>query len=126
MMPRLLITGTRHGWEDTAALDRILRERFEALCQQHDTEVVLLVHGDASGIDRQARDIWVGHGLPHEPHPANWKAFGNAAGPLRNSEMVDAGASVCLAFPHEDSRGTYDCLNKALAAGIPVQTFYEP
>ena len=36
------------------------------------------------------------------------------------ARMVASGADLCLAYPHGDtSRGTLDCLTRAMAAGIP-------
>lgn len=59
----------------------------------------------------------------HDPIPANWDALGSIAGPYRNQQMVDLGANVCLAFPLPGSRGTWDCVRRAEAAGIPVKVF---
>ena len=44
-----------------------------------------------------------------------------AAGPVRDQAMVDAGADLCVAFHRAigNSKGTKDCLRRALAAGIP-------
>ena len=41
---------------------------------------------------------------------------------LRNREMVEAGADLCIALHRsiETSKGTKDCVGQAVAAGIPV------
>lgn len=83
------------------------------------------MHGDARGADRIARDIWRSHGLTDEPHPALWKLNGRQAGPIRNAQMVDAGADVCLAFPLPQSVGSYDCIRRAHSVAIPTH-IYEP
>ena len=62
-------------------------------------------------------------GVDHDPIPASWKALGKIAGPYRNQLMVDLGADVCLGFPLEGSRGTYDCIRRAEDAGIPVKVY---
>lgn len=54
-------------------------------------------------------------------HPANWDLHGKAAGPIRNREMAQAGADLCLAFPLGESRGTWNCVNECKKAGIPVK-----
>lgn len=54
---------------------------------------------------------------------ANWDDFGKAAGPIRNREMAQAGADLCLAFPLGESRGTWNCVNECKKAGIPVKVF---
>ena len=55
-------------------------------------------------------------------HVADWKGLGNIAGPMRNREMVEAGADLCIALHRtiETSKGTKDCMRQALAAGISV------
>jgi hypothetical protein len=44
------------------------------------------------------------------------------AGPIRNAEMVAAGAGMCVAFHRflRQSRGTKDCVRRAIEAGIPT------
>jgi len=56
-----------------------------------------------------------------EPHPADWERHGRAAGPIRNQEMADAGADLCIAFPYGIGKGTYDMIERARKAGIPVE-----
>jgi hypothetical protein len=81
-------------------------------------------HGDCpTGADRFA-SIWCDFGQEgvHEiKHPADWDQHGKAAGPIRNREMAQAGADLCLAFPLGESRGTWNCVNECKKAGIPVK-----
>lgn len=122
-MMRILITGTR-------SFDRIeqniayMQERISAACiafGEGDEELVL-VHGGARGVDTVAADAAHRLGLVLERYSAHWDVYGKAAGVIRNQEMVDAGADVCLAFPSSEapSRGTRDCIDRAKRAGIPV------
>lgn len=116
---RILITGSRHWSDDCSiyeALRKVLRESGLP------PEEIVLVHGACpTGADflgwRAAKRL----GMQIEPHPADWNRHGRAAGPLRNSEMVDLGAAICLGFPEPDSRGTLDCMRKARNAGIKVK-----
>lgn len=117
-MKRLLVTGSR-SWTDREAIRGALRQAWRDL----QPGPIVLVHGAARGADVIARDIWTGGGLPDEPHPADWKTYGRAAGPRRNQEMVDLGADLVLAFPSPDSIGTRDCIRKARAAGIKVWVY---
>lgn len=115
-MRRVLVTGSRN-WSDEETLSGALNEQV----RRNDWEPILVVHGDCpTGADalaaRWARSTWLSK---CEPHPADW-SIGKKAGPLRNQQMVDLGADVCLAFPLPQSRGTYDCMRRAEAAGIPV------
>jgi hypothetical protein len=83
----------------------------------------VLVHGACGGADAMADALWKLWGWPTEPHPADFALLGRAAGPQRNTRMVDLGADLCLAFPLPGSRGTKDCVQRARAAGIPVRIY---
>lgn len=110
---RVLVTGSRNLTDGTLvwdALDAELAERGE----------IIVVHGGARGAD-QAADAWAfSTNNASETHPANW-GLGKIAGHIRNQEMVNLGADVCLAFPMFGSRGTWDCVRRAEHAGIPVR-----
>ncbi|WP_280465622.1 SLOG family protein [Nocardia brasiliensis] len=131
-MYRVLVTGSRH-WTDRQIIRAALAQAWRELQPGPNT----LVHGAARGADLLAADIWTGGGLPDEPHPARWdqpcgtscthrkerdgSVYYTCAGGVRNQEMVDAGADICLAFPiGEQWSGTRDCMRRAKAAGIPV------
>lgn len=81
--------------------------------------------GDARGVDREAAKVWRKE-RKSEPEifRANWLKHGNAAGPIRNSEMlkafIDAGGGLCFAFWDGKSRGTLDMMRKVIAAGMSV------
>lgn len=116
---RILVTGSR-SWSDrehiAVALDQAWRDYGSPA---H----VTLVHGKCpyGGADILAEEVAISRGWTPEPHEADFKGLGKKAGPLRNGVMVDLGADVVLAFPEEGSRGTWDCVAKARAAGIPVR-----
>jgi len=77
-----------------------------------------IVHGAARGADSTAADWCRTFGVAEEPHPADWKAHGRAAGPIRNQKMLDAGADLVIAFP--GGRGTNDMIRRALRADVTV------
>lgn len=125
MIYRVLVTGSRH-WP--AEFGWFIERKLEGLNiyakTNSDVTSVVIVHGACpTGVDRLA-DLYVKRGLYHwltaEPHPADWEAHGKRAGMLRNAEMVKLGADVRIAFPDAGSRGTKDCYEKAIAAGIPT------
>lgn len=100
----------------------------------------VVVHGDCeTGADQHAHSAATTWGWTPEPHPAMWqwhspdcrtdmctrrRSNGDLyclyAGHRRNQLMVNLGAHVCLAFPTARSTGTWDCVKRAEAAGIPV------
>lgn len=108
---RVLVTGGR-DWDDEA----LVEWRFRRLPPRS-----LVVHGGARGLDRIADAVARRLGHSVERHPADWTAHGRAAGIIRNAEMVALGAGECLAFPGPASRGTWDCVDRAYAAGIFVE-----
>jgi YspA, cpYpsA-related SLOG family len=142
---RILVTGSR-DWMDrytiAQELVRYITENAEMLVDSHgfpvtwDTEGWVIVHGDCpTGADHYADDWGYGNLVQVEPHPAQWRRYGKAAGFRRNVEMVDLGADVCLAFinpctkrdcpqpqPH-GSHGTTMCAALAETAGIETRRF---
>lgn len=85
--------------------------------------------------------LWcLSRGVPDEPHPAEWTKCSALcpdkphrrrrwdgseecplAGPARNQLMVDLGAALTVAYPASSSRGTWDCVRRAKAAGIEIR-----
>ena len=120
---RILVTGSR-SLSDYELVRSAIEEMVANSCAPD--EHVVIVHGACpyGGADEHAQH-WaeVAFNASHEPHPADFKKLGRKAGPLRNQEMVDLGADVCLAFPTSSSRGTWDCVRRAKAAGIHVEVF---
>ena len=110
---RVIVCGGR-----TYDNEPLVREELGALVAILGTNITI-VHGAAPGADSLAARIADEMGLATEPHPADWNAYGKPAGPIRNQEMADSGADLCLAFPGE--RGTADMVRRAGAAGIPVK-----
>lgn len=120
MSHRILVTGSR-DWMDVDILEAEL-EKYRP--EYNISDPVVLVHGACEGADLIAARLWEWWNLPTEAHEAKWSEFGYAAGPIRNQRMVDLGADLCLAFPTRGSRGTWDLVNRARAAGIPVTVIY--
>lgn len=117
---RLLITGSRN-WEDKQAVWDALAPIARAL--PADQDLVLIHGGCPTGADAIVHEWARGFGAVIEVHPANWAQHGRKAGPIRNAEMVDAGADLALAFIKDGSRGASHTAALAEAAGIPVRRF---
>lgn len=141
---RILVTGSRKWPSENIVWEAIAF----ALCENlPDGGAVTLVHGACpTGADHFAH-TWFGLPLDgdftavEETHPADWdrcvpecrhpqawrrgRRYCPAAGHRRNQEMVELGADLVLAFPlpgpRTRSRGTWDCVRRAKAAGIPVE-----
>jgi hypothetical protein len=129
---RVIVTGDRR-WYDPDLAEQVVKR----LLARYGRDLVI-VHGAATGIDASFADACDDLGVQHEPHPARWKDLKAAgavikydrrkhpynanAGPERNAEMVAAGADLCVAFHRflAGSKGTKDCVRRAIVAGIPT------
>jgi YspA, cpYpsA-related SLOG family len=111
---RVLVTGSR-DWTDVGTI-------FVALTEHARPGDTLVSGACPTGADWIAEDIWreLGWG-PIERHPADWEKYGKRAGFLRNQRMVDLGATVCLAFIRNGSKGASMTARLAQEAGIPVK-----
>lgn len=114
---RILVTGGR-DYTDRSAVTRALRHLGTHFIFGFHPDDIILVHGAATGADTLAAEEAAKLGWRTEAHPAQWKQYRNAAGPIRNKHMVNLGAHYCLAFP--GGEGTKNCRRLALQAGIPV------
>lgn len=83
----------------------------------HNGNVTILV-GDATGLDTMVATAAKQLGFQTEVFVANWQKYDNAAGPIRNKEMLEAGAKLLIAF--QGGRGTTDCVRQARKLGIPI------
>lgn len=118
---RILITGSRR-YADLEAMETAMLNAIADFYPNRyviDNREITIVHGAAPGADSLAEELCNELAFNEEAYPADW-SMGKKAGPLRNQRMVDLGADVCLAFPAENSRGTWDCVKRARAAGIKV------
>lgn len=114
---RILITGSR-TWDDANVI-------LEAI-DEHGGDYAVVVSGHCPlGADAMAEDAAEALGMDVELHPADWNQHGKRAGFLRNAEMVNLGADVCLAFIRDDSKGATMTANLAQKAGIPTIIYRE-
>lgn len=122
MTYRILITGER-DWEDWIQVHSAIASVLRKL----NTSDVVIVHGGCeTGADKFAQEFCNINGVNYEVHLADCGGSGKKAGPLRNSEMVDLGAYIVLAFwgaTKTTGSGTFDCLTKAVRAGIRVVVY---
>jgi SLOG family YspA-like protein len=92
-------------------------------------KIVVVDGGCPTGADLFARQWVIKHGYRTRTHPANWRLYGDAAGPIRNGEMLRSWAHfprvVVAAFPTRTGKGsgTQDCVNQARALGLTVENY---
>lgn len=113
---RILVTGSR-DWTDRAFM-------WDVLNKVSPVNAVIIHGACPTGADKAA-DEWVAcqPDITVERYPADWEKYGKRAGFIRNSEMVNLGADICLAFIKDDSRGASMTALLAERAGIVVRRF---
>jgi hypothetical protein len=115
MAVRVIISGDRN-WH----CDALARRVIARLVARHGE--VDIVQGAADGVDRAFVEAAFDAGCGVSSFPADWQKHGKKGGPIRNAEMVAAGADFVIAV-HRSlawSRGTRDLVKRSLEAGIPV------
>lgn len=109
---RLLVCGGRD-------FNNVSRVRHVLHAVHAKRPITLLIEGGAPGADRRAREWAIANGIPFKTFDADWKAYGKAAGPIRNGKMIHEGKpDGVVAFP--GGRGTADMVEQALENGIKV------
>lgn len=79
----------------------------------------VLIEGNAKGVDRIAGYWARRRGIENQKFPADWKKYGNAAGPIRNKQMLIEGKpDLVVAF--RGGKGTTDMVKIANKAGVEI------
>lgn len=101
MKRKVLVCGSRNLTEPM-----ILVHIFDSLIKPDDH----VIFGDARGVDFAIHLYCHIKGIDHdEPYEADWDLFGKAAGPIRNSIMVDkCNIGICIG----KTKGTLDTKRK--------------
>ena len=110
---KVIISGDRN-WNDW----QTIHDRLKTLPKN-----ALIIHGGARGADLIADNIAKKLGLETKEYKADWDRFGKAAGPIRNSAMLEEEPDIVIAFHANinESKGTKDMLNQARKKHIVVQ-----
>jgi hypothetical protein len=109
---RRLVCGGR-GFDDAEFLFRTL----DALHREHQFREFM--QGGARGADALAKDWAMTKAeIKLFEYRADWKCYGNAAGPVRNQRMLEWGPDLVVAFA--GGTGTVGMVALARAADVPV------
>lgn len=127
-MIRVLVTGDRNYTDRQAVYEELSRLQNETLAPDKanpgkNLGDFILIHGSARGADTLAADVAQELGWTIEGYPADWKQYGRAAGPIRNTQMLESGhPDIVVAFHQHlsESKGTKHMVIIAKKAGIPV------
>jgi hypothetical protein len=111
----ILVCGDRN-WSNQRRLNEVLDNIHSK------NPIHRLIEGEAKGADSMGRIWGMANSVPVEPHPANWKLYGRAAGPIRNAQMLKSKPDLVVAFHNdfENSKGTRNMVKIAKKADIKV------
>jgi hypothetical protein len=109
---KILVCGGRDYKDETAVINFILRLDDER-------PITSIIHGGAPGADAIGGRCAELLKVPCQVFKANWKKYGNAAGPIRNQKMLEEGKpDIVVAFP--GGKGTADMVTRARSHGLEV------
>lgn len=126
-----IVCGSRE-WTDKEAVRKVL-----ASFREGPRDLDTVIHGAQRGADNIAGDVAEELGMNVIPVEAEWKAYGSAAGPIRNDRMLQMLLKAartwnqpvhCIAF-HHDPRlgvGTKDMVYKCRREGIRASAYVHP
>ena len=114
----VIVCGTRKAYED----EKTVLWLDEALDRVNASKII---HGDCPNSPDQwgqkYAEIWQ---IPVEAFPADWEAFGKAAGNMRNAMMAEYGKMLgnthCVAVWDGKSAGTLNMIKEAVRHGLGV------
>jgi len=110
---KVVVCGSR-GWTDVQRM----REILELL-----PEGAIIIHGGAPGADRMAGSLTRKFLDLQGPivYPADWRRYGNDAGPIRNRAMLDEEKpDLVIAFWDGQSPGTRGMMRETRLRGIEL------
>lgn len=115
---RVVVSGGR----DFARMGRLFRE-LDSLRALFGGFTFLGEGGEPNGADRMARTWAQLRGIPTSCIVAEWQKFGKAAGPLRNTRLIDElKPDLIVAFP-TGGPGTTNMIKQARERKIKLEIF---
>lgn len=117
---RVIVCGSRHWRDRQKVVDRLARLP---------TDTLIVVGYDPEkkrpkGADEIVYQESLRMGLNIETHPALWEIYNKGAGFVRNKEMAELGARLCICFWDGISTGSFDMMGQSVKRGIPVEVIH--
>ena len=103
----------------------LLSNTLDAVLERYTLPEVSIVSGCCRGADSLGERYAKEHGIPVVRFPADWLAYGKAAGPIRNRKMAEfasQGEGALVAFWNGESRGTASMIRLAEKYGLQIKT----
>lgn len=86
-------------------------------------KTITIISGTANGADQLGERYAKEKGYKLEYYPADWERYGNAAGPLRNTQMAKAADDV-IVFWDGKSAGTKNMMEAAEKENVPCTVIH--
>jgi len=114
----VLFTGGRDFKDEDHVLEVVykINEMFER---------PIIIQGMAKGADMISDKMAEKVGVERVGIPAAWKRYGNGAGPIRNTLMLDLLPAIELTIAFSGGTGTADMIAKSEKRDIPVVSSYD-
>ena len=113
---RLIIAGSRTFNPSITRIDRHVRDAQLIL---DEPTITVILCGMARGVDLAGKRWAEANSIPVEEYPANWKKYGKAAGPIRNTFMASRADALLLMWDGE-SRGSAHMKQAAQERGLYI------
>ncbi len=94
-----------------------------AVKQEIRSHSLFTINGAARGVDSLSSKYSKDNGWDTLEMPSDWDKYGNAAGCIRNGDMLKLDPDIVIAFWNGKSTGTADTIKKRLATKKPMLIF---
>ena len=121
---RIIICGGRH-FNDYNTLETLVDSAiYEKGINYNEIEII---SGHCAGTDTLGELYAKNHNIACKLFPAEWTKYGRAAGPIRNTQMVEYASKstfpIVVAFISPRSKGTMDTVKKATQKGFAIYRY---
>ena len=118
---RIIVCGGRH-FNDYNTLETLVDSVIDEKGLNYNE--IEIISGHCEGADELGEQYAKNRGITCILFPAEWSKYGRAAGPIRNSQMIEYASkstvSIVVAFVSPRSKGTLDTVTKATKKGFIV------
>lgn len=118
---KLAIVGSRN-YEDYTEFKNVIAKTLKKW-NVTIADIEKIISGGAKGADSLADKFAKENDIPITNFYPDWKAFGKAAGVMRNTDIVNECTHI-IAFPSRDGSGTQDSIRKARKENKIIEVMY--
>ena len=121
---RIIICGGRH-FNDYDTLETLVDSVIaEKGLNNNEIEII---SGHCDGADTLGELYAKNHNIACKLFPAEWNKYGRAAGPIRNTQMIEHASKsknpIVVAFLSPRTKGTLDTVKKATKRGFTIYRY---